>query len=617
MAAVPGELHGQGKAVGFVSDALNRVGKRETPPLILILGPGGSGKTVFLDHIEAEHKKYRPMARLDFAQFTTDDPADLMAEISRQLRRGVKSVSKIDFSRLDTGIDAVVGAGSTRKSSAKHLDWYQHLFDEDDDLHTSSLAELRDQWHSALDSGDRRARLAAVSDLWRILCYGFLSDLRREFDTRTLWHDRRTTNCVLLLDNTDTRNGVDFLNTLAACRQSAEGVSDPLLVIAAQPTRPTLRPPVGEPARSSDEQLSYSAWREAARGPGLPRSPWTPVFLSGLRAEEAEKVTKSHALGTRRHDQRFVYEITAGHPAAVRELARQLRERQDGDQPRNLVTDAVDDTLLGILRPAAMDDSELRAMTVYCQPRKPEPGAAGRAFRELGWDGIDELDVESRFLDLMWASRDESGLRIDPLPRMLLTRLLARDGDLWKRVHRGFLEHFGPDEASDPVPVWYHRLALITGLPAPDIDETAEYLDDMLRRPSQGDDEGIDYEFASYRYVSAGEWDTILTAITSAPSRLRRATNAPGTPGLHPDARDVVGQVAGVSEPTDRKRIIARLTAALWLYNDRAFDPRHTLADLISHEYHQLTRTVPGDCEAFYARVIQFRDIANDWEDAR
>lgn len=617
MAAVVGELLGQERTLRFVSDALNRVGKRETPPLLLILGPGGSGKTVFLDEIEEKHRKYRPMARLDLAEFTAASPADVMTEISRQLRPGAKSVGRISFPILDTGTAAIVTGNVTGKTAANHLDWYRRLFDEDDDLHTGSLDELRDQWHMALDEGDRKARLAVLSDLWRILCSGFLADLRKEFDTRTIWRDRRTTNCVLLLDNADTQNGTDFLNTLAACRQSAAGSSDPLLVIAAQRTLPTLRPPVGKPASSSDDQLSYSAWKETACDSGSPRSPWIPVRLARLSAEDAATITKSHALGTRRHDQRFVYELTAGHPAPVRQLSWELEETQASGRTRNLVTDAVDDALLGIIRPATMTDRELLAMAVYCQPRRPEPGAAAAAFRALEWDSVDELDVKNRFLDLMWASQDERGFRIDPLPRMLLTRFLARDGDLWNRAHQGFLAHFRPDEANDPVPVWYHRLALITGLPATDVEKAAEYLDNMLRRPSGSDAEGIDYGLARDGYLSAEEWDTMLTAITSAPTRFRRALDSPGGPRLHPDARDVVSQVAGISEPTDRRRIIARLTAALWLYNDRTFDPRHTLAGLISHEYQQLTRSVPGDCEAFFSRVDQFRDIADDWKDSR
>lgn len=609
-----GELLGQEKIVRFVSDALNRVGKRETPPLVLLLGPGGAGKTLFLDTIAADHRKYRPMARLDLAEFTASSPAEVMADVSRQLRPGAKSVAKIDFPLLSAGIAVITGGDATGRSAAKHLEWHQRLFDADDDLYTGSLEDLRDQWHLALDEGDRTARLAVLSDLWRVLCSAFLEDLRREFDTRTLRHDRRTTNCVLLLDNTDTPNGVDFLNTLAACRRAAAGASDPLLVIAAQRTLPALRPSAAKPVSSSDDQLSYAAWAEGARDSG---SPWVPVRLAGLHAEDAAKITKSHSLGTRWHDQRFVYELTDGHPAAVRELSRELEETQASGRTRGLVTDAVDDALLGIIRPAAMTDRELLAMAVYCQPRRPEPGAAAAAFRALEWDSVDELDVENRFLDLMWASQDKRGLRIDPLPRMLLTRFLARDPDLWNRAHESFLAHFRSDEANDPAPVWYHRLALIAGLPAPDVEKAAEYLDDMLRRPSESEAEGIDYGLARDGYLSAGEWDTMLTAITSAPNRFRRAMDGSGAPRLHPDARDVVSQIAGVSEPTDRKRIIARLAAALWLHHDRTFDPRHTLAGLIADEYHHLTGSVLGDCGAFYTRINQFRGVADDWKDSR
>lgn len=614
------ELHSRAGITGLVSDALNREGKRDTPPLILLLGHGGTGKTALLDGLEADHKKYRPLARLDLASFETDDLAMIMSSISSQLRHGSKPAVKPALPLLDTGVDFIRGGKTKSKSTAQHLEWYQRLFRQDPDLQARSLPELRDQWRAALDADDQAARIAARADLWRALCSGFLADLRREFDTRTIRHDRRTTNCVLLLDNADTQNGVGLLEALAGCRETAGGASDPLLVIAAQRTWPELRPGVGAIISSADEGLRDAAGKREEEGPDAAPSPWTPVRLAGLPASGIAKIVHSRFLGAARYDQRFVYEVTNGHPAAAWEMARELQAPRPGTPPRDLVTSSVEDVLLDLLRPDSVSDQELLALAVYCLPLKPEPGAATQVFRSVDWDDVSALNVEKRLLSLMWARRDKDRLSIDPLARLLLTRRLARDADLWEKAHQILLKRYRDNEDNeqneevDPALVRYHQLALVTSLPATNVHTISAYLDRFLPPQDQEESGSADPDG---KYLSAAEWDRILADITSAPSRLRQALGGRTSPVLHPQARDVVAQIAGARDPASRERTIARLVTALWLYNDRTFDPGHRLAGLISDEYQELAKAVRGDCGALYTRAWHFQEVAGDWKDAR
>lgn len=427
-----------------------------------------------------------------------------------------------------------------------------------------------------------------------------LTDLRAGFNQFSLTHGHRTTNCLLLLDHVDSTAGTEFLETLADCRRRVNGQTDPLLVVAAQRTRPELQPVTGLPITSMDDGVSYATWLAAARAQEDQPSPWYPVVLSDLSAGNVTSMVGSRVLGKQWRDVDFVHTVSGGHPVAVRELARRLALAGPDFDPRSVLTPEVEDGLLGKLAPAWLSDRELAAMAVYGAAFRPRLKAGASVFRSLDWEHVNELDVSELFLSLMWA-RDEGWLVIRPLPWLLLSRLLAREKDLWDRTNDGFLVHYRTRDARDTVAEQYHLLALTTSLAGGNLGKVAAHLDEQL------DTRG------------SGEWNDDLVAITAAPNRLRHSDDdrqaAGDRPEFRGDAEDVVKRLADVTSPSERLRTVTRLVTARWLYNDRLFDPARRLARLLAHEYYELAQLTSGDSEVFYREASYFRKVARDWED--
>jgi hypothetical protein len=653
-------LFGRGRVLRFVADALDRSRNRETPPVVLLIGPRGSGKTVVIDRLEADNRSSAPTARLDFELTRDASPAQVMLDIGTLLSPGVARVGRVRFPLLGIGLIAVTldpdspvsaaeqlatrlrargglsgkaladlaaqagrllpspeqqamvseaGAvlgwildGISRRRLDGYLDWYARVAGRGNGTSTGPLLALHQQWRTAVSADDTEARRDARRDVWRALCAALLADLRAEFNSAGLWHGLRTTNCLLLLDNAGSPAGAELLETLAECRRKAAGQTDPLLVVAALGTRPGIQPPVGPPVSAADERLSHAGWLSAARDPEAPRSPWYPVQLTELSIGNVGSIVGSHVLGKVWRDVDFVHAVTGGHSAAAWEIARLLGRAGPGFDPRDLLTREVEDTLLGMLRPARLTDEQLAAMAVFGVTLHPQLKAGAGVFRSLGWRHVNELDIWDHFLDLMWA-HGEDGFTIRPLPRLLLSRWLARDADLWERAHEGFLAHYRTREARDPVAEQYHLLALTTSAPDGNLGKVAAYLNGLLDRADR----------------SVAQWNDYLVAITAAPNRLRHAAAERAASGaardLRGDAEDVVKRMAGVSAPGDRLRTVTRLVAARWLSSDRLFDPERRLARLLDREYYELTQLTVGESDVFYAEASNFRRVAREWED--
>jgi hypothetical protein len=282
--------------------------------------------------------------------------------------------------------------------------------------------------------------------------------------------------------------------------------------------------------------------------------------------------------------------------AAVCELARVLGRPHASADVRDLVTAEVAGTLLSILRPTWLSDEDLDAMAVFCGTLRPAPKAARGAFRYLQWKDAGQMDVSGLLLDLMWAAEEDGAFVVRPLPRLLLSRWLARSPDLWEAAHRGFLAHYRASK--DELSQHYHLLALTTSLSAGDLGIVARYLDRRL--------DGL----------PPAEWESALDAITTAPNRLWQAFGERMDDDIHvgPDLRGnpraVVLQVAGGSETADRLHIVTRLAAGLWLFKDPLLDPRRRLARLLGQAYQALADASLGDTGVFDARARHFFDIS-------
>lgn len=649
----PAELHGCGRVIRFVTDGLDRSRNRDRPPVVLLIGPRGSGKTMLLDRLEADHNEGSPTVRLDFGLAPDASPRAVMVDIGYRLSPGVARVGRVRLPLLGIGLIAVsldpesgaspaeqlgqqlsarrrvsgrmleelarqagtllppeqqavmaelanvvgwiIDGVSTRRLG-EYLAWYGGTVGRGDGTKLGPLLQLYEWWRHASADADAEAR----RDVWRALCAALLADLRTDFNQFSLSHGRRTTNCLLLLDNADSTAGTEFLETLAECRFKVPGETDPLLVVAAHGIRPEFQPPTGPPIMATDHNLSYACWLSAAREHDGRLSPWYPVELADFSIDNVISVIGSHVLGKAWRDADFVRAIGGGHPVAVQELARRLTRAGPDFDPRNVLTARAGDDLLGRLRPAWLGDRELIAMAVFSATLRPRLRAAASVFRALRWTDVSDLDVSDLFLRLMWG-QDKDWLEIRPVLRVLLSRLLAQDSDLWDKTHEGFLAHYRTQGARDPVAEQFHLLALTASLSGSNLGAVAACLNGWL------DVQG------------SREWNNVLAAITTAPNRLRHSDEgrqaAGDPPEFQRDAEDVVKRLADVPSPSERLRTVTRLVTARWLHNDRLFDPAHRLARLLAREYYELAQLTGGDCEVFYAEASAFRKMARDWEE--
>jgi hypothetical protein len=657
------DLYGRGRILRFVSDGLDRSRDRDTPPITLLIGPQGSGKTALLDRLEADHRRGSPTARLGFGRAPDASPEAVMLDIGYQLSPGVPRVGRVRLPLLGIGFLAVgldpqsrdtpaeqlgqlldargkafgqmlanlgkqagtllpspeqqvlvanAGAalgwivdGINRRRLGDYLAWYVRTVGRGNGTRVGPLLQMHQWWQAAQtpDGTDSRR------ELWRALCAALLADLRTGFNRAGWAHGLRTTNCLLLLDDADSDAGTEFLETLAECRRLVPGETDPLLVVAGQGLRPRLSPALGPPVAPADARLNYAGWLTATRKLEAPGTPWYPVLLADLGTENVMSMVTSHVLGKVWRDVDFVQDVGGGHPAAVRALARRLALAGAGFDPRQMLTDELADELLAGVRPPWLGDRDLLAMAVYAATIRPGLRAAGSVFRSLNWSdtaetAVNEFDVRDLFLDLMWAREEEQDwLDIRPLPRLLLTRLLARDEALWDGTHNGYLTHYRAQLPPDDMAEQYHLLALITPSAGDNLGRVAAHLDKQLDT------------------LATSEWNRVLTAITTAPNRLRHARggrhDAPGGADFASDPEDAVRRLAGVAAPGSRLRTVSRLMAARWMYNDRLFDPRRRLARLIDREYFELAQLTNGDKDSsvLYREISHFRKISHDWED--
>lgn len=661
------ELYGRGKILRFVTDALDRGGNRDTPPVMLLIGPRGSGKTTLTRSLEARYRDRVPVCAIDLSLQPDATPAAVLWLIARAFSGRIAGRGKLRFplvrlgliavsldpqsasspaeqlqARLDRGplpgqalttlitqartllppaqwaiaetatvSDWIAGSYSRRRLN-DHLAWYAAQPElADDGSRTGPLLVLYRKCHDAVAHPDPNARREAGHAVWRVLTMALLQDLRNDFGRTGLTSGRRTTNCLLLLDNADTEAGRNLLETLAECREALPATPDPLLVVATQGTGQPLHPSVPEPIPAHDYLLSHANWLDAARTPGSPPSLFYPVLLTDLSEDEVRSEIKTRVLGMTWLDADYVYALTGGHPGAVGYLARRLADVTEPFDPRDLLTPDAEDDLLTMLSPAKLNDRQLRAMSVFAATAHPELEAVASVFRRLGLAHVNEMDIRDRLIDLMWATSPPGtqrrpgadGLDLRPLPRLLLQRWLARDRTAWEEVHNGYLAYYRSQGTRERTAERYHLLALTTS-----IGNGASGNGNIRTIAAQFDSE-LDRQ-------DTAAWVASLAVVTTAPNRLLRADEDRAAVGEEPhfkgDPEDVVKRLADVSLPSERERAMARLIVAGWLLNDRSFDPSRRLARLLADEYHRLARLTEGDSGVFYRGAGHFLEIARE-----
>jgi ABC-type nitrate/sulfonate/bicarbonate transport system ATPase subunit len=92
-----------------VAEALDRSRNKNiaTPPIMIVVGSAGYGKTELLEHLAQTHRGSSPTVRLDFAGNPDVTPTQVMLAIGRPLGEHVPGVGSVRFPLLMTGISAI------------------------------------------------------------------------------------------------------------------------------------------------------------------------------------------------------------------------------------------------------------------------------------------------------------------------------------------------------------------------------------------------------------------------------------------------------------------------------------------------------------------------------
>lgn len=592
MADDPFDLPGRDRAIALVREFATRPEPQGYPttrrtPVLIFTGPKGCGRTALLDALEGRLRGKAPYARVDcgalksttawevlpllafdlnrncagyraipFPRFVTAQVAisaqvDSPGQAARlRIREALENARRVDQLRafLDNlaqdvsgavpAVSGVPGAVTAARYASKllldglvswrrgrrvvlgeGLEWYgsgNHAYDE--------LVRLNLLTREDAGEADRKE---ATELLWA----AFLADLRAAFakgrGART-W----SLNCVLLLDDIDTRPGRLLYRALADARR---GEPDPLTVVATS---------AGGVARhvAPDEEIPFA--EEAGyedyleRRQGEYESDSYPVALRDLTLDEVKDMVSDVAgprLNARRAVAAEVYRFTQGHPAATAvvvkavgdttgdpvPLRRLLAARWRGPVDKDPVT--VEERLLRELL-GAPSKAALASLEACSAARDVEQAdelaRSGLVPRQRG--GAELVPAELRV-------RAPGTGRWVMLPalRHLLLRRLAAEPERWTAVHTWLRDNGRRADRS------YHALALR------DVDAVVAGLERLL--------------------PDSRAWFAELEAVTAAPTDVDTEETDPAR----------VLAAAGCAGPAQEPgRTVARVVAALWLAGD-------------------------------------------------
>lgn len=521
-------------------------------------------------------------------------------------------------------------AGVNHREDQAALHWFAHsgiAAHPEDAAATAEAAGYATLWRMlAWYHGADREHLREV-DL--ALSAALLADLSESFNSRAFGHVQRRSNCLLLLDNADNETGGRLLRLLGEWRRTRpDPEGDPLLVVAVR--RAEVPELSATEIEATDERLAFP-WDSAAKDPCL------RIRLTDLSLGEVAEMTRSRVLDSAGHDARLVHDLTRGHPLATATLLAVLAHP---DTTRADLPWLLDKNLPAAVGPAPadrfgghrvivadylfkrifvdeirvegleQDSNPLIAAMAVCAatPGLPigpsqvviesvaeyyrQPAAA--AADPVDWTQVKGDEALSRLEEAGWAVGTGDGdgsVRLHPLPDLLLRDWLAGRPDTWRLVHEAYSAYYSRPETV--ALRQRHRLALAESTQAQQFTEVAAFLDGKLKKRS-----------AKVGGLSEQEWLNLLKTVVAAPNRL--------FPEVNP--RTFVAQV-DTARLDARARVVARLTAALWVNGDRRLDPGHRLAQVISDEYKNLAHMQMPDGETFFEQAYEWRRIAKEWEE--
>jgi hypothetical protein len=673
------DFYGRESIRGFVALAMDRSRARNalTPPIMILIGPGGYGKTELLDDLANTYKGSSPTVRLDFAGNPDATPVQVMLAIGRPLEEHVRGVGSARFPLLMMGISAITlrddGSGSLADQLAKRLRARERGLGGAMTSITANAARL-------LPSPEQQALVTESG-----AAIGWLVDRARarQLGRRLDWYTR-CGNPEGVWDNSG-------YGALLALRQSWRDSRD-----ARDPEVPRARDPeVPRAAR-------LHVWRVLCRAlladlrvfprAGLAHGERTTNCLllldnadTPLGREFLEALAETRLRATDGADP-LVVVAAQGRCPALQPAVGQARDSSGEALSYQEWLSAARDSTVPVapwypVRLGELSLGHVREIISSHVLRKAEndakfthavTGGHLGAVRELArvLAARDPLpadfdprtlvsrEVEDSLLDMV---RRPRALSDDDLTAMAVFGLTLRPGlKPGDSVFRSLawvnakaldvLECFRDlmwlrAEGSFEIRPLY-RWLLARWL-ARDRDRWLDAHDGFLAyyRTRQGDDSvAVSYhqlalttmssldnlhEVAKYlasqfarvpAELSASQWHVMLADITRAPNRLVAADagrQAMGeAPMLHRDPREVVRQMHQTGVRDDQLAIITRLLAARWLHNDLLFDPKRKTAPLVEREYQDLARITTGDAEVFYTEASGYRRIVREWEDS-
>ncbi|SCK22253.1 AAA ATPase domain-containing protein [Streptomyces sp. WMMB 714] len=641
----------------YVEDLLVRLPRsRAELPATLLLGPRGSGKTTVLRHL-ADWARRAPVARLDLAALGQQGrkPIDVLAALVFQLNAPKRDFARLRFpsfgllaiavaARMDAADrdaavrqmeGALIGPPSSRSEVFNQLAQYAATVLGAPTAVTAALpllpqwqrhwVRMRMRWRLArvrrrtADSsgsvdgflidlnqryGDRE--LAERQRAEAVLFDAFLDDLRRAYGSRE-GDLRRTTHCLILLDNVDSPLGNDFLKALLDARRKA-GAHDPLLVLATAGSYPEALESFafGGPRQPGVLPGSWAADEERFR----PEQVVKGLVVGRLRdlARHEVEVQADEVLRAARDvvpaaDNGvqwlgwLVYELTRGHPAGTAQLLEALLESGPETGWEERVRRSLEpgaplvDVLLERLLPIGVSGELASALARGAAAVDLAQAQSGPLWDEADAAAQDEFHdfctdvLRTMHLDGGGEEADGCTETAHPLLRFLLLRRLASvrepgdptgspgsappeasagagtEGRGWTAVHGALRER--AETTGDEGTAAYHALAV------GDLASAAGYLD------------------RAYDRLAPEEWCAELCRLRRAP--LAESGGLRGRTLWERYERLVDHLNEGVVD--QRLRTVTRLLAAVWLAPEPPDDPR---TDRVGDPY----RDPLGDPEA-------------------
>ncbi|HEU5156359.1 MAG TPA: hypothetical protein VFU43_05130 [Streptosporangiaceae bacterium] len=605
-------LYGRDSAVKLVHDFMVRdAGHDVTSPVVVFVGPRGSGKSALLTRLGEMLDQNVPYARVDLAELSASTTCDVLDVLVFELNRHCAAYGRIAFPRFIVGrivmaaqvdhtdpavaraqIDQVIErhrklpqlraflegvaprvlaaagipeevgrpvpglllSGLTSWRAGRRIvlgggqDWYAH---QDRGLvgrkSLDVLAELNRRNRRPGIEGNRR---------WvdELMLAAFLADLRADFGGPGRRTKKRPFNCVTLLDNADGTAGRRFVDELVRAHEQRAADADddlgPLTVVV------TSRGPLGARVADPTETIpgaedagvdDYLGRRESRPGR---RRWWYPVRLPDLGEADVRTMVADRELRDCNpgHVALTVHGFTHGHPGAT-------------------------SILLGAIAEEPCDPVDLRRALAQRPPGALAGAVPGETVRDRLWR-------------LLLGDPARLGMNVDDLVTCAAARDMGEAAQLAE--HSGLLHADDADAVTRP-DLWIPGVAPGTSIMHPVLrrlllerlaerdqlagDGWAAVHGWLRRHTAERDDVSGELHHAlalgELKYVTdeliarlrgpdadIAEWLALLRTVTEAPMR---------TPPADAPARHI-GTLAGRPDPGNRLAgSMALLVAGLWI----------------------------------------------------